>query len=81
MVSHTGWHVTEVGSESDLDPFGLKRKADWIGRIVGNGKWRDFDIANAEAAAGGEMLGYGQLRRLPGLVAHGAIPGVMRTFR
>src|SRR5271157_2171396 len=79
MVPNVGWHVPEVGSETDLDAFGAKGEADGIGGVMRNGEGHDLDIADAKAAPGGEMFRLRQFWRgaLFVGVAHGAAPGMM----
>ncbi len=65
MVAHADRHVAKVGGKTDLDSFGAEGKADGIGRVVRDGEGLDVDIADAETAAGEEMLGLGEAGTLP----------------
>src|SRR5580698_1477363 len=73
MVADANWHITEVGSEADLDALGAEGEADGIGSVVGDGERRDFDVADAKAAAGEEMLGLGEIGSFAGVFVFGFV--------
>src|SRR5208337_2725368 len=80
MVPDAHRHVSQVGGKPDLDSLGTKCEADRVGGVVRDGKWRHLDVTHTKAAASRKMLGPWQFRDLPFLVAHSAVPSVMRAF-
>ena len=80
MIADANRHITKVGGKTDLDALGAEGKTDGIGGIVRDSKGRDFDVANAKAAASVEMLRLREFGWFAGVISASAIPGMVRTF-
>ena len=50
MVTYIGQQPAQIGGDSNLDALRAKRESHGIGRIVRNGEWPDFNIANLKLA-------------------------------
>lgn len=48
--------IAQVGDDGHFGAVGAERVAHWIGGVVRNGEWRNFDVADGEFFAGADML-------------------------
>src|SRR5215831_2445814 len=78
VILHTERNVTEISGQSDFDSLGTKRETYRIGSVMRNREWLYCDVSDLKSVSRFEALEFFKLRFHPILIAHRALPRLIR---